>query len=293
VPSIEVAVPFRENWYFDTVCSGIEQRAAAGGVDVHVITELPGAAGREVITERFDAALGREDGIGAVAVGFEFERPQVERLLAHGKTVVAIGGPSDGLPSIFPDDAAVGRAATQHLLDLGHRSISHLAGYALSADDFSMRSDRVRGYSEAMRDAGLEEESHVVPCEFTPEAAYRAATTMLSARDRPTAVFAVADELALSVLDAARDLGLQVPRDLSVIGIDDHVESAARGLTTWRQDARAVGVLAAERALGVAAFDREVVELTLVRRSTTAEPGAGSSGQQRAGGLARLFRRGR
>ena len=287
--TLVTAVPFRDNWYFDEVFAGIADRAAAAGVSAEVLAALPGARGRDEVTAWFDAALGGDDCIGAVAVGFEFRQPQVERLLARGKPVVAIGGVDRHLPSVSPDDAAVARAATEHLLGLGHRAITHLAGYAMSPDDFSMRADRVRGYSDAMRAAGLETQSHVVPCDFTAEAAYRAATRILSEADRPTAVFAVADELAFPVLDAARDLGLSVPRDISVIGIDDRPESAARGLTTWRQDPVAVGAAAAERAMGLADFDHHEVDLRLVLRTSTAPPGRGGAPRRR--GLP-FFRRG-
>ncbi len=274
--TLVAAVPFRDNWYFDSVCAGIAARAAEVGVEARVLAVLPGAAGRAEVTAWFDEALVGDDCVGAVAVGFEFEQAQAERLLAHGKPVVAVGGVDRRLPSVSPDDAALTRAATEHLLALGHRRITHLAGCAISPDDFQMRRDRVRGYSDAMRAAGLESQSHVVPCEFTAGAAHRAATRFLSDPDRPTAVLAVADELALPVLDAARDLGLAVPRDVSVVGIDDRPESEARGLTTWRQDPRGTGASAAERALGLAEWQHAEVAFDLVERSSTAPPaGAG------------------
>ncbi|GAA2748840.1 LacI family DNA-binding transcriptional regulator [Amnibacterium kyonggiense] len=291
MPHIRVAVPFQDNWYFDAVLDGVRRRAARDGLAVEVQVEAPGRAGRSAVVDGFDAALGDPDCAGAVAVHFEFEPDQVARLRAHGRTVVVIGGACDGLPSILPDDAAGAAAATRHLLDLGHRAIAHLGGYATSPDDFSMRTDRVRGYSEAMRDAGLEAGSHVVPCEFTHDAAHRAATALLSDPDRPTAVFVVADELAFAVLDAADDLGLGVPGDLSVIGIDDHVGAAARGLTTFRQDVPAIGEAAVERVLGITEFERLETELTLVPRSTTAPPGAAAPPARRGGLLGLLSRR--
>lgn len=295
MPRVEVAVPFQDNWYFDEVCDGIASRLHAADADlvVRVTTERPGREGRARLTELLDAALAEPDCVGAVAVHFEFEPPQVERLLAHGKPVVVIGGRCAGLPSVFVDDEGVARRATQHLLSLGHVSIAHLAGYALSPDDFTMRTDRVRGYSEAMRLAGLDEHSQVKPCEFTHEAAYRAARELLTAHDRPTAVFAVADELALAVLDAAQDLGLRVPQDVSVIGIDDHRDAAARGLTTWRQDPAEAGAAAAARVLGVVEEDEQLLGSVLVQRATTAAPPAPEGAPARVPLLSRLLRRGR
>lgn len=274
MPSVDVAVPFHDNWYFDTVCEGIESRLRAVHPDavVRVTTERPGAEGRTVVTEVFDSALADPDTLGAVAVGFQFRPSQVARLIEHGKPVAVIGGTCDGLPSLSVDDERVARNATQHLLALGHASIAHLAGYALSPDDFTMRADRVRGYSEAMRDAGLDASSHVVPCAFTYEAAYRAARELLTDPHPPTAVFAVADELAFAVLDAARDLGFSVPRDLSVIGIDDHRDAESRGLTTWRQDPAEAGAAAVDLVLGRRSADDGLLSSTLVARATTARP---------------------
>ena len=242
-----------------------------------------------MVADRFDEALADEDCVGAIAIGFEFKGPQVPRLTAHGKPVVVIGGWCDGLPSVTVDDERVAREATRHLLDLGHTTITHLAGYALSPDDFTMRTDRVRGYSEAMREAGLDEHSHVVPCEFTHEAAYRAAKELLSDPARPTAVFAVADELAFAVLDAAADLGLEVPGDLSVVGIDDHRDAGSRGLTTFRQDPAVVGGAAVDRLLGRTDADHQVLRCELVERATTAAPRAPEAPRRSL--LDRLLRR--
>ena len=274
MPRVEVAVPFQDNWYFDVVCDGIadRMRTVGGDVGVRITTQRPGAEGRARVTELLHEALADPDCIGAIAVHFEFKPPQVERLLGHGKPVVVIGGRCAGLPSVFVDDEGVARRATQHLLALGHVSIAHLAGYALSPDDFTMRTDRVRGYSDAMRIAGLDEHSQVKPCEFTHDAAYRAARELLADPDRPTAVFAVADELAFAVLDAAQDLGLKVPEDLSVIGIDDHRDAASRGLTTWLQDPAEAGAAAADRLLGVVDEDEQLLGSVLIPRTSTAPP---------------------
>jgi DNA-binding LacI/PurR family transcriptional regulator len=293
VPRVEVAVPFQDNWYFDAVCDGIagRLRAADPGLVVRVLTERPGREGRARVTDLLHVALADPDCVGAVAVHFEFKGEQVERLREHGKPVVVIGGRCAGLPSVFVDDEGVARLATEHLLSLGHVSITHLAGYALSPDDFTMRADRVRGYSEAMRIAGLDEHSQVKPCEFTHDAAYRAARELLSAEDRPTAVFAVADELALAVLDAAEDLGLRVPQDLSVIGVDDHRDAAARGLTTWRQSPEEAGGAAADRLLGAVDDDEQLLGSVLVRRATTAAPPAPAGPPARPSLVSRLLRR--
>jgi DNA-binding LacI/PurR family transcriptional regulator len=289
VTTLGIAVPNVDVWYFDTLRAGAESVAGAAGVEVQVLVEPLGRTGRAVVTERWAAALADPDFLGAVSIHYDFESGQRDRLLAHGKPVVTIGGRCPGLPSVFIDDVAVARLATEHLLALGHRRIAHLAGFARSPDDFSMRIDRIRGYSEAMRNAGLENQSQVLPCDFDPGKAYQAAHGLLRGTDRPTAIFAAADVLAAAVLAAARDLAIAVPGDLSVIGIDDAPESAALGLTTLRQDPYAQGAAAARRVLGQSASDEQRFDVELVHRTSTAAPGGGSA-PGRPGRFAALFR---
>ncbi|MGN6742885.1 MAG: LacI family DNA-binding transcriptional regulator, partial [Amnibacterium sp.] len=109
-----------------------------------------------------------------------------------------------------------------------------------------------------------------------------AARALLDSPDRPTAVFAGSDEMAFGVLLAAAELGLRVPEDLSVVGIDDHAWSEAFGLTTVRQDPQAQGATAARIVLdelqGRPSKQRVVrAECSLVLRRTTAPPPVASA----------------
>ncbi len=108
----------------------------------------------------------------------------------------------------------------------------------------------------------------------------QAARALLERADPPTAVVAMSDELALGVLAAARDLGMRVPEDLSVVGIDDHDFAQAMGLTTIAQPVRTLGELAALQLAGLLsrhapaapAAQRVVVPTMLVVRGSTAPP---------------------
>ncbi|RIX30476.1 LacI family DNA-binding transcriptional regulator [Amnibacterium setariae] len=288
---VSVPVPYAGKWYFESLLRGLRAGAAAHGHELEVWVEPPGPAARQHVAARLEAQLARPEYVGAVAVHFRLQGEQVERVTRPGKPVVLIGGRSDGLPTVRLDDAAIARDATQHLIDLGHRQIAHLAGLVTAPDDITIRADRVRGYSEAMSAAGLEMQAAVRASSFELADATAAAMSLLSGDDRPTAVFAVVDEVAYGVLEAARRLGLAVPRDVSVIGVDDHEAAAAAGLTTMRQDPAAVGRAAAARLLGETADDDQVVPAELVLRTSTAPPRNGSGGRDRPGLLGRLLRR--
>lgn len=140
------------------------------------------------------------------------------------------------------DDAAGGRLAARHLLDLGHRRIRQVGGTTEAA-----LQERARAFADTLRERGLDS-GELVPGELTEEAGYLAGHTLLRPRDRPTAIFAGADSIALGVLRAARELGLAVPHDVSVLGYDNALISRAAGtaLTTIDLDNAVMGTTAVE-----------------------------------------------
>ncbi len=162
-------------------------------------------------------------GLGAVA----------ERL-----PVVVAGAREPRLPGVdvvANDDERGARLVTEHLIGLGHRRIAHIAGYGAVGEL------RRRSFEATMREHGLTDEAVVEPSDMTEEGGYRTTVRLLSGGgasggrvrggDRPTAVFAVNDIAAIGVLSAAEELGLRVPRDLSVVGYDN--TSIARLRHVW------------------------------------------------------------
>ncbi len=138
--------------------------------------------------------------------------------------------------------------AARHLAELGHRRIAHISGPA------SFRSSHVRraGFEEGLKEFGLKlEPGYSVEAGYTFESGAHAAAELLKLNPRPTAIFTGNDEMALGVYKAAREAGLQVPGDLSVVGYDDS-PMASRvfpNLTTVRLPIRDMGRMAAEKLL--------------------------------------------
>jgi LacI family transcriptional regulator len=145
---------------------------------------------------------------------------------------------------IVLDNVRASRDVTHHLLRLGHRRIGFIAGLP----ETSTAADRLRGYREALRSAGLPVDPHFVrPGAFKAEMAQRAAQELLKLRRRPTAIVAGNDLMALGVIHVAGEMGLKVPEDIAVVGFDDIEIAAHRAiqLTTMAQQKSEMGRLAA------------------------------------------------
>jgi DNA-binding LacI/PurR family transcriptional regulator len=149
------------------------------------------------------------------------------------------------MATISADDVAVAALATEHLISLGHRDIMHIGKLPDSDPDFHTHANRLSGYRAAMRSAGLTPTARST--EFTIAGGYATGLAVLAdPRHRPTAIVAGSDEVAIGVIVAARQLGITVPAQLSITGIDGHELASMFDLTTLAQDPNAQGALAVE-----------------------------------------------
>jgi LacI family transcriptional regulator len=185
----------------------------------------------------------------------------------------------EGIPAVSAAHAAGAKAATEHLLSLGHRRIGAITG----AHGWVATVDRLDGYQAALAAAGvLPAPELIAKGNFTNESGHAAASALLDLDEPPTATFAFNDEMALGALQAARERGLEVPRDLSLVGFDDLEKSEiiAPALTTVRQPLAEMGRMAVSllsrllerrRVEGL----RVELETKLVVRDSTAPPATG------------------
>ncbi|MBW4041012.1 MAG: LacI family transcriptional regulator [Acidobacteria bacterium] len=242
--SVSIVSPYEDRWFFSEVLRGAVARIVEAGHEplVHIVPRASDATVHavEAVTRDFESA----DAIGAIAVGFRYRADQRERTLAWRRPLVMIGGSVTGFPTVMIDDVGASWTATDHLMQLGHTRITHIAGDLSEQMDFSVHGRRARGYRLAMERAGLA--PAIVEVEFDPQHAYEVATRLLEPANRPTAVFVVSDEVAFPIMAAARDLGLEIGTDLSVVGFDDHPRAEQEDLTTIRQRPAELGAAAAE-----------------------------------------------
>jgi DNA-binding LacI/PurR family transcriptional regulator len=221
------------------------------------------------------AAFGRlvDQGVdGAIVLNEATERVREADLRAAGLQLVVVDSPRDDRFGVVETDHAVGAGqAVRHLLDLGHRTVHHLAG---PAGSFAA-AERERGWREALVQAGAEVPP-VVRGDWTSASGSAAASALVDAG--ATAVFAANDQMSLGLLRAFADAGRAVPADVSVVGFDDVADAAdyRPPLTTVHQDFDALGSLAVAalvdgiEAGAAAAF--LTVPTRLVVRASTAPP---------------------
>ena len=269
--NVGVVLPFLDKWFFTQVLAGAQRRLMDAGYDVTLYNlEGDGSERRTV----FDELLLRQRVDAVIAVSLELNENEVSRLHALGKPLVGVGGPIPGVRTLQIDDDAASRLATDHLIALGHTRIAHIGGDEASDADFHMPLKRRRGFTAALADAGLEP-AGFVGADFTIEGGYRAAKRILGSPDRPTGIFAASDEMAFGAILAARELGLTVPQDVSIVGLDGHDQAEFFGLSTIeqhprRQGARAAEILLAE--LAGTASPAADVPFELITRSSTSRP---------------------
>lgn len=201
------------------------------------------------------------------------------QLRSRGIPLVVVdptGEPLHDTPSVGATNWSGGLTATRHLLELGHRRIGVIAG----PENLLCSRARLDGYRAAMDAAGVEVDPELIRHgNFFVNEAVQEGLILLdrSPETRPTAIFALNDQQAVGVYLAARELGLHIPDDLSVIGFDDIPTArwASPPLTTVKQPLVQMAVAAAQLVLRLAAGEHPTetrIELatSLVVRSSTA-----------------------
>ncbi|TCS15960.1 LacI family DNA-binding transcriptional regulator [Caulobacter sp. BK020] len=255
----------------------VETRAAG----YHLLVELVDHDGPRVRQEvgALLAAL-KPDGVILTPPSCDNE-VVLELLDKAGTPYVRLGPekPEGRGPRVHMDDVAAAREMTDHLIGLGHRRIGFITG----DQRYGASQARLEGYVAAMQARGLEiDQAWIRPGDFTFESAHTAAAALLALDERPTAIFASSDEMALGALAAAAEAELSCPGDLSVAGFDDSPVSrlSRPQLTTIRQPLVEMSTLATKMLINGVARNAEagtrprdeLIPFTLIHRASTASP---------------------
>jgi LacI family transcriptional regulator len=239
--TLALIVPDVANPFFTLVVRGAEEVARRADYrlllcDTRSDLELE----REVIEEML---AHRVEGI-AIAPVSDRSRAHLRRLAKFGVPFVLIDRTVEGVDSdlIVGDNEGGARRLVTHLLELGHRRI----GLIVEADDVSTARHRRQGYESALAAAGVRiDESLIVRASADPSGGFDGMRRLLTLDERPTAVFAVNNLVALGVIEAVRDAGLEVPDDVALVCFDD-IQYASRMypfLTVMAQPAETLGSL--------------------------------------------------
>jgi DNA-binding LacI/PurR family transcriptional regulator len=271
-----VVVPSLSLWFYATVIEGVDAELRAANYDL-ILFNL---GGRGIDRARvFHRTILRKRTDALIALCIDFTADERHQLASTEHPTIVVGGAVRGLQHIDIDERGVAREATEHLIGLGHRRIAHLAGNWQLGLTKQVPVQRRKGHEEALTKAGIAvRPDWTVNGEFNMAASRRVIGELLARPgERPTAVFADSDEMAMGAILAAHDAGLRVPQDVSVIGIDDHELADSFGLTTMAQDPFGQGSLAARILLdelsGANRRQRSVrYPVHLTERGSTAPP---------------------
>jgi DNA-binding LacI/PurR family transcriptional regulator len=241
--NIGILSQYLNRWYFGEVIAGAQDELAEHGYDITLYTIGGEGSARARVFDEF-LHRGRVDAL--ISIDVALTRDEVASLDKVDKPVIGVGGPIAGVRTISIDDADAVRIALQHLVDLGHTNIGFIAGADAVVDDFHIADIRRRAFDQFLAEHRLESvPGSVQLADFTIPGGHAAARAIFELPNRPTAILAASDEMAFGAFHAARELGLDIPRDASIIGIDGHDLGEYYGLTTVDQGVRFQGHTAA------------------------------------------------
>jgi len=277
-PMITAITDSIDPYYGVEVLRGLVEEGDLRGVDIvpHIESGSRGSTSAVADWEHahFDARC-----IGIVTMVYRGTGPVFEVARRRGIPVIAID------PYVMSRDADVtisstnwegGKAATEHLIELGHRRIALINGLP----EFIPGVERTHGYRAALEEAALSVDPGLIfDAAFTFGSGFDAAERILELPALPTAVFALNDRMALGAIRAFETHGLRVPKDISVIGFDNSpgTELMTPALTTVGQPLAAMGRLAVRTLSDMSGGNRPTssrikLATTLVTRSSTAAP---------------------
>jgi DNA-binding LacI/PurR family transcriptional regulator len=230
--------------FFPQLLAGIEAELGRSGY-VLVLSVVADEA-TELATYSRLAREGRIDGVLLTDARLDDPRNQLVHELGLEAVVIGHPDPASGLLAVTTDERTAVARAVGALVDLGHRRIAHVAG----PQELVHAAERRAAWRDALLAARLPS-SKVVEGDFTRAGGVRATHELLEEPEPPTAIIYANDLMAIGGLAVAKELGVRVPEDLSIVGFDDipvaeHVNPA---LTTIRQDFVAAGAAATRRLL--------------------------------------------
>jgi len=270
--SLAVALPSATSLFYVEILKGVKDVLRDRDIDL-LLCNL-GSSDPEKTLQRF---ISRGAVGGLLLVSLPIDDALGEQLRRMHAPVVSIGGRNSGFDSYWWNDENGARKATEHLIELGHRRIGIITSQAWSY----AAEPRLQGYRIALEAAGIAFDPELVAvgsttkhAGFSEEVGAEAMAELLALTEPPTAVFASSDVQAFGAWAHARDTGLVVPRDISILGYDNLKLSRYLDLTSINQRMPDVGRKATERLLsrmevrGDERLDVEIPLELMVRGST-------------------------
>jgi LacI family transcriptional regulator len=269
---VGVTLPLIHHSYFSEILAGVSEAFYEHDIPMVLCPTLHQHDREVTLLERL--RQGTTD--GAILILPEESQEELTVLQEQGYPFVIVDPhtqPDERVPTVSAAHLSGAREASTHLVQLGHRRIATITG----PRGWVATEERLRGYRGALGEAGITPDPELqVESDFSADGGREAALRLLSLPDPPTAIFAFNDMLAIGVLQAARQRGLSVPDNLSVVGFDDTFEASMvqPTLTTVRQPLAEMGRMAVAQLVRllqnqrIEALHIELATKLIVREST-------------------------
>lgn len=265
---VGVLVPDLDSPFYAPILNSIESTLSRTGY--HMVVCCVGQNIKRTVTYVHLLRERRIDG-GLILTPRDIDTKAITKLIADGFPLVIIDGSLEAdVSCVIVDNFQGGLQATRHLIGLGHKRIAMVT----VSGDLPESAERIRGYREAMREAGLIPEEII--CEnYTKECGYASGFVILEKSPRPTAVFCASDMIAIGLMEFLEEKGIRVPDDLAIVGFDDisHASVVRPRLSTVHQPLAEMGSIGTGKLLRLLSgeekdYTRLVLKTELVVRES-------------------------
>ncbi|WP_375345872.1 LacI family DNA-binding transcriptional regulator [Priestia megaterium] len=261
----------KDNFTFEVLC-GVNERASTLGYDLILFNTNTMMQREKTYTQ-----LCRERRVdGAIIQGIKKEDPYLKEVVESDIPCVLVDIPvhSNSVGYVTTDNALGAKKAVEHLASLGHKHIGMINGH----EDAFVSQERLNGYREALKECGFSFRSEwVVSGDFEEKKAEKAARELINRHKEVTAIFCASDLMALGALKACKELGLHVPKEMSIVGYDNIVLASysSPNLTTVGQEVYQIGYEAADLLIemleGKETNMKRYLDTNLIIRESTAK----------------------
>lgn len=242
--SVAIIAPTATAWFFAQAVEAAEEVFAGAGYDTVLISLRNRPS---VHSELFGDLAGlsqRVDGI--LLLNIALSEAELAAVAGSGLAVASVGMHDVPWDNVGIDNVEAARAATEHLLGLGHWDVAMLSGSETGEPSLTTANERLRGFEQALGAHHVTVDPDLVlEAGSSIEGGRLAMIELIENRRMPSAILAGCDETAFGALMALRDHGLSAPKNMSIIGIDDHQMSWFLGLSTISQPVADQGAFAA------------------------------------------------
>ena len=251
---------------------GLQEALADSGYDL-----VPFSVGSPEQRKKYVASISKRSRTdGVLFISLPIDDNECKRFVNLDIPVVLIDSFHPDLRRIVVDNIKGGQMAVEHLIELGHTKIGFISDPLENAMHFSSTGDRFKGYCQSLKNANLEpQQQYIQHGEHGRIPAKEMALKLLQLPQPPTAIFAASDTQAIGVLDAAKELGIKVPEELSVVGYDDIRDADYVDLTTIKQPLFEAGLEGGKALLNLinnseSTNGETILPVSLIIRNTTA-----------------------